>query len=209
MSFMYLWLLPAVSAHPVFPLPLPRPEKRPPPRLGRLDLRAFDSGEGAPPSCGCKGPAEGFAGIGPGRPKKKPRNGAVLRFRGVRRPAAPWVFSLSSVVGSRPRRRASRRCPRVTGSYRPSGPRRCRRFRRSSGRACRHGSGLHRVPGLTQRADSSVGGRSLVRHATVCDELFAAEQAHPTRPGAAGRVRLLQEDAQAIERGKCRAFAHI
>ncbi len=46
------------------------------------------------------------------------------------------------------------------------------------------------------------GGRSLVRHATVCDEPFAVEHDHSTRPGTSGRVRLFQEDAQAIDCGK-------
>ena len=116
----------------------------------------------------------GFCGNRARPAEKNPCNGPVLRYHGVRRPAAPRVFSLpllwlGLVLGG------GLPCPRVTGSYRPSGPRGCRRVRRCSGRACRHGSSLHRVPGLTGRVDSLVGGRALVRHATVCDEPLAAE----------------------------------
>ena len=138
--------------------------------------------------------------------EKAPQWPCIAFSRGPTTRSTLGFLSPSSVVGSRPGRSTSRLCPRVTGSYRPSGPRRCRRLRRSSGRACRHGRGLHRVPGRTGRVDSLVGGRSLVRHATVCDEPFAAEQAHPTRPGAAGRVRRFHENARPIEGGKGRAF---
>ena len=62
----------------------------------------------------------GFCGNRARPAEKNPCNGPVLRYHGVRRPAAPRVFSLpllwlGLVLGG------GLPCPRVTGSYRPSG----------------------------------------------------------------------------------------